>query len=151
MNFLIKKNNLKDILLKKCSQLLSEVDRDFTSKTRGCFDRRYWSWKLVDYPEATYQRNIYLIAWYLKNNKNLTHLEFSHILNTIEYGFEYLLKIQNKDGSYDQAFPNERSFGATAFILNAMLSTEEIIGNLIPSTSRNLILNSIKKSAFFFR
>ena len=35
------------------------------------------------------------------------------------------------------------------FILNAMLSTEEIIGNLIPSTSRNLILNSIKKSAFF--
>ena len=40
-----------------------------------------------------------------------------------------------------KAFPNERSFGATAFILNAMLSTEEIIGNLIPSTSRNLILN----------
>ena len=46
---------------------------------------------LLGYPEATYQGNIYLIAWYLKNVKNLTHLEFSHILNTIEYGFEYLL------------------------------------------------------------
>lgn len=149
MNFLNENKQIQSVLLNKISYLLSEIDRDLTSKTRGCFDRRFWGWKLTDYPEATYQRNIYLIAWYIQNKKKLKKNEYLHLIQTIEFGLEYLIKIQKVDGSFDQAFPNERSYAATAFILNSILSTLEITENLLSLHIKKLILSSLKKSANF--
>ena len=47
-----------------CRRVLGDVDRDVLSSTRGCFDRRYWAWKLADMPEATLQRNVFALAWW---------------------------------------------------------------------------------------
>ena len=33
-------------------RLLFVQNRDPYSNTYGCFDRRYWAWKLTDFPEA---------------------------------------------------------------------------------------------------
>ena len=41
-----------------CQRLLSQLNRDPATSTTGCFDRRYWGWKLTDFPEATFQRNV---------------------------------------------------------------------------------------------
>ena len=60
-----------------------------------------------------------------------------------------LIKLQNVDGSYDQAFPNEKSYAATAFILNSMLSTMEIVNNLLSPNLKKKVLTCIKKSALF--
>jgi len=46
------KISLSDQVNITCRHLLSEINRDPSSSTYGCFDRRYWAWKLTDFPEV---------------------------------------------------------------------------------------------------
>lgn len=110
-----------------CRRILNAIDRDPYSPAYGCFDRRFWGWKLVDFPEATYQRNISPLAWCLKTG-NHPHLSSSSILfDAVCAGLGYTVNIQHKNGSYDQAFPNEQSYGATAFLANSLLKGYKVI------------------------
>lgn len=93
---------------------LLEQDADPCSPTYGCFDRRYWGWKLVDLPEATFQRNVVLLAWAAQRAPSA---ERGALLERIVAGLRFSAHIQGSDGSFDQAFPRERSFGATAFLV----------------------------------
>ena len=63
------KTTLRQQTLDKCRHLLSEINRDPSSNLRGCFDRRFWAWKLVDFPDATFQRNLAPLAWYDKQKE----------------------------------------------------------------------------------
>lgn len=100
----------------KIDYILSQLDRDLFSKTAGAFDRLYWGWKLKDYPDATLERLIYPLAnYYYKAENDLCEEEL--FLAWVANSFDYINKIQHKDGSFDQAFPNEHSHGATAFLL----------------------------------
>ncbi len=110
-----------------CRHLLSEQNRDPYALTYGCFDRRYWGWKLVDYPEATYQRNVYPLAWLARQVKT-SQPEYAQVLNHAAIsGLLYAVKIQHRDGSFDQAFPNEHSFGATAFLLDSLIKAYQLV------------------------
>jgi hypothetical protein len=88
-------------------RILSSIDRDPFSKTRGCADRRYWAWKTVDFPDATFSRLALL----------LHKMDPAACRDPIDFIFAYLARIQHRDGSFDQAFPNEHSHGAAAFLL----------------------------------
>ncbi len=90
-------------------RILSMQDRDPYSSTRGCFDRRFWAWKLVDFPEATFQRNAAALA-NLWSSPWSPHYHDDQILASVIAGMEYAAVIQHKDGSFDQAFPFERSY-----------------------------------------
>lgn len=98
-----------------CRHLLSEINRDPTSASHGCFDRRYWSWKLSDFPEATFQRNVSNLAWFMSNHGR--EADPKMIREAVIAGLLFAVKIQHRDGSFDQAFPFERSFGATGFLI----------------------------------
>ncbi len=100
-----------------CRRLLGEVDRDPLSPTRGCFDRRYWAWKLADMPEATLQRNVFALGWWRDRLDPREGVSRDLLTDTLLAGLRYAAAIQHADGSFDQAFPNEHSFGATAFLL----------------------------------
>jgi len=103
-------------------RLLSEQDRDPYSPTYGCFDRRYWGWKLVDFPEATLQRSVYPLAL-LYTDPNSEYHQCPTIRLAVLAGLMYAASIQHRDGSFDQAFPHEHSFGATAFLLHSLCET----------------------------
>ena len=130
-------------------RLLFVQNRDPYSNTYGCFDRRYWAWKLTDFPEATYQRNVYTIAWLLKNGEEWPLEVRCSMEEAIRAGLEYSIKIQHHDGSFDQAFPNERSFGATAFLLHPLLATLEIAEQSFPGAWVSEIDLALKRSADF--
>lgn len=115
------KNTVFEQVQRACRHLLSEQNRDFSTTTYGCFDRRYWGWKLVDYPEATFQRNVYPLAWQLSHLDDKNTTEANMLKESVIAGLEYASKIQHKDGSFDQAFPHEHSFGATAFLITPLL------------------------------
>lgn len=132
-----------------CRHLLSEQNRDIYTPNYGCFDRRYWGWKIVDYPEATFQRNTYPLAWMgLRIRKS--NPEFSKLLfRSVEAGLGFTLKIQHKDGSFDQAFPNEHSFGATAFLLHPLLKAYQIVKHQISLSYRKKIEDSLFRAGKF--
>lgn len=116
---------LRAQVLKTCRRLLSEINRDPATPTCGCFDRRYWAWKLVDYPEATFQRNLAALAWLLDQPEASDERAFLTL--TIQSGLLYSASIQHRNGSFDQAYPHEASYGATAFLLPDLLDAYQAI------------------------
>ena len=113
------KNPLHNQVLAACRGLLSEINRDTATPTCGCFDRRYWAWKLIDFPEATFQRNLSALAWLMQQPECIQTRDF--YVDTIRKGLLYTCTIQHKNGSFDQAYPYEESYGATAFLLPDLL------------------------------
>lgn len=133
-----------------CRHLLSQQDGDIYSPTYGCFDRRYWGWKLVDYAEATYQRGVYPLAYLLQNHTGKSGVEDTEVLrNAVRAGLLYAAKIQHKDGSFDQAFPHEHSYGATAFLLHPLLSAYQIVWDDKDGAWSEVIEDCLKRAADF--
>lgn len=106
----------RDLVLNRIFQIFSQEDREFFSPTFGCFDRAYWQWKFKDFPNARFQEAVLILTLlYLNNFSGNLYFKKSKILDWIIGGIKFWCKIQNKDGSFDEAYPYERSFVATAF------------------------------------
>jgi hypothetical protein len=128
----------------KIEYVLSQLDRDPFSKTAGSFDRLYWGWKLKDYSDATLQRLVYPLTIYYYKIEN-TICEEETFLAWIVKSFDYLKTIQHGDGSFDQAFPNEHSHGATAFLLFDIARTYQLIQNKLEKETREIISKTMRK------
>jgi hypothetical protein len=138
---------LETQVLSACRHLLSEVNRDPSSGTYGCFDRRYWAWKLTDFPEATFQRNLFAFAWLLRKKNS----DFSRkiIEEVIKSSLFYAFKIQHQDGSFDQAYPNEHSYGAAGFLLSDLISAYQEIKSISSEPEIHLFETGLYKTATF--
>jgi hypothetical protein len=131
-----------------CRYLLNQQNRDPYSPTYGCMDRRYWGWKLVDYAESTFQRNVYPFAWWLAHGNH--NPEMTYVLGeAVQAGIAYAIRVQHKDGSFDQAFPHEHSFGATAFLLHPLLETYRIVHDLRTANIQIGVESSLRRASDF--
>ena len=141
---------IRDQILRACRGLLSEINRDPASPTCGCFDRRYWAWKTIDFPEATFQRNLSALAWIRQQPESEPQREFYS--DVIRKGLLYTTHIQHKNGSFDQAYPYEASYGATAFLLPDLLDAYLPIRGDCSGSDQSLIDAMLSKAAdFLFR
>jgi len=138
--------SIRDQAILTCRQLLSQLNRDPATPTYGCFDRRYWAWKLTDFPEATFQRNIQSLCWFIDQPEIE---ESDNLVESIKAGLLYALKIQHKDGSFDQAYPNEHSYGATAFLLPDLITAYRKIKEFLSQDEKMLVKNRLMRSADF--
>lgn len=132
-----------------CRRLLSEQNRDPYTPTYGCFDRRFWSWKLIDFPEATFQRNVYPLAWLLSHETSQASGMSRVLTEAVIAGLRYTEKLQHNDGSFDQAFPNEHSFGATAFLLHPLLASYRIVREFMSPEQRASQETCLRQGADF--
>lgn len=128
--------------------LLSEEDRDAYSSVRGCFDRRYWGWKLTDYPEATFQRSVYPLVWRMCRT-DCGKDEAAVLASAARAGLEFAVRIQHRTGAFDQAFPNEHSFGATAFLVHPLLIAYEQVREQCTADTRERIEAGLRRGADF--
>lgn len=131
-------------------RVLSHQDRNILSPSYGYFGRRYWAWKSAAMPDASNMYAIYYLAllWYLDTKQNRFYKK-EYILDAISSGIVRWVKLQNKDGSFDQMFPNEHSVGATLYTLLAILKTKDILGDHITAKVSRLMISGIEKSAKF--
>jgi len=129
-------------------RVLSDQDRDPYSVTSGCFDRRHWAWKLADLPNAVLQCNVHPLALLLTEPGG----QFSGnpaLQWSVAAGLRYARRIQRRDGSFDQAFPRERSVGATAFLLHALLEAFRCIGSGMDAGVRREVEEGLRRAAEF--
>lgn len=102
--------------LEQMPRSISLQDRESVSATYGCFDRTYWAWKFVDFPGARYQEGVYPLAFvFAVDDGGQGYLGNGKVLEWIEAGLGYWTRVQHRDGSFDEAYPYERSLAATAF------------------------------------
>ena len=142
---------LRNLAIAGCRRLLSEANRDPYAPAYGCFDRRYWAWKLVDYPEATYQRGVYPLAWLLRDLGGSQPEAAQTLADAVRAGLAFSARIQHRDGSFDQAFPHEHSFGATAFLLHELLQAYRSVRDACSPAERERAEGCLRRAADFLR
>ncbi len=96
------------------NRLLSLQDREPFSKTYGCFDRTYWAWKFTDFAGARFQEAVCALA-FLAAGDGGRWAGHPAIMAWIGAGLAWWRGLQHPDGSFDEAYPWERSLAATAF------------------------------------
>ena len=103
-------------ILEEAPRVLSLMDRESLSPTAGCCDRTYWAWKFVDFPGARFQESLCVLSFlYSTKLEHNPYFGNQKLLEWIGCGLRFWSSIQHHDGSFDEAYPNERSLAATAF------------------------------------
>ncbi|MBC7319481.1 hypothetical protein H5T89_02450 [bacterium] len=135
-----------DTILKEIPRLLGLLDKNPNSPTFGSFDRQFWHYNVVDFSSARYQEAVLTLALLYKYNlPDNIYYKNENILNWIDGALRFWLKIQNKDGSFNEWYPNEHSFVATAFTTYAVSEALLILGKEIPSY--NEVVFGLKKAS----
>ncbi len=118
-------------------RLLGEQDRNPLSPRAGLFGRAHWAWKALPMPDPTSQYAIALLArlWAAAAPDNPYH-RAGELLDSVALGLGRLRRLQRRDGSFDQVFPNERSYGATAYLAGAVLDVLAATGSALPAPAQ---------------
>jgi hypothetical protein len=128
--------------------LLNQVDRDSYSRLRGCCDRRFWGWKLVDFPDATLQRMVQPLAW-MTRRPGVLPVPESGLVGTIVDALLFMESIQHRDGSFDQAYPHEHSVAGTAFLLESASAAMTVVEPACGAAERAAIHRTLERAALF--
>ncbi len=132
-------------------RVLSLLDRSPLSPSSGCFHRSYWLHRTSDFPSGICQIGFHPLAllWANQFPDNI-YYNNAQLLEWIEVALKYTIKIQHKDGSFDEWYPNERGWaGPTGYILNALTDTFLILNCKFDEQLKKDILMSIKRAANF--
>lgn len=129
-------------------RILSVMDRNMPSATYGCFYRPFWHDKATDIASAHPQMCVLPLALVYKHKfPSSPYHGRRKILDWAVAGMNFWCDIQKKDGSFDEHYPNEHSFGAAAWTLYAVLESYALLKEEMNEKDR--IFESITKAARF--
>jgi len=135
------------LILEQAPRVLSLMDRDAFSPTAGCCDRTYWAWKFVDYPGSRFQEALCVLGFlYATDLPESPYHRNRRLLEWIELGLLYWCSIQYGDGSFDEAYPYERSLAATAFTCFYVGEAMRFLGDLCPAATRDRVRQAMQRS-----
>lgn len=144
------KNIYASEALKQIPHLLSIMDRNRGSPTYGCFYRPYWHDKATDIPSAHPQISVLPLA--LVHSYKFPGSIFykkEKIREWCEAGMIFWSSIQKNDGSFDEHYPNEHSFGAAAWTLFAIIESYKILSDEFDNAAKEKIYSSMLKAGKF--
>ncbi len=125
---------LKPILLNSVPRILSLLDKNPCSPTFGSFDRKYWHYKILDFPCGMQQELVRPLGYIWSNNfPGNRFYKNERIREYLEAAFRYHKCCSHADGSLDDYFPFERAFGATAYALASLTETAIETGLCTPA------------------
>jgi len=123
-------------VLAEAPRVLGLMDRGVESPTAGCGDRTYWAWKFVDFPAARLQESVSVLAFlYATPLAGSAFYRQPRLLEWIERGLGFWSRLQHADGSFDEAYPFERSLAATAFTTFYVGEALERLGGALPAAA----------------
>jgi hypothetical protein len=134
--------------LEQVPRLLSLEDRNPFSPTYGCCNREYWLCRSTDFPNAICQFGIHAqaLAWAHPMPGNIYH-QHPKILDWTLAGIDYWMKIQKRDGSFDEFYPNEHGWaGPTGFLLYAMCDSYNLLGDAFPDAMKPRFFDAVDKA-----
>ena len=145
---------MKQIFLEKALEripyLLSLQDRNPLSPSYGSFDREYWHYKKTDCPYSSVQGAAFPLAILYKNKLPINpYYKNNKIRDWIIASLIFLDKIQNKNGSFDEYYPNEQSYIGTSLTMYPASEAFLLMKEELSSEQENTILKILKKSVLF--
>lgn len=125
-------------------RILAFYDNAPTSKTYGLGDRRFWAWKLVDFPNATFQGSCHGLATLISANLLPWNICKNSIIARILSMVEGVEKTTRPNGSLEEAFPYESSFGVTALIAHSLICTKKLLNDHLSSHEKQKFTQCIE-------
>lgn len=98
-------------------RVLSLIDRDRLSRTHGFADRQFWGWKLIDFPNGTFQGFANGLSALLEARAFGPDVSTASITEVVETIMTATPKLMRADGSFEEALPFEQSYCVTALVL----------------------------------
>lgn len=132
-------------------RLLALYDQNPISPTLGIGDRFYWSWKIIDFGNATFQGVAHGLSRLVVNGSLPQGMDSNLIIKRIIRICRGVRHLQGKNGSVGEAFPNESSFCVTALVAYDLLSSIEVLGDRISDSETSEILNIVSPLISFLR
>jgi hypothetical protein len=124
----LSENPYRSIILHLIPRILTNLDRDPDSPTRGCFDRNFWHYKVQDYPSALLQQcSLTLALVYLNHFSGNIYYNNKKIREYSVSGVNFCYRIQNRDGSFAEYWKGESSIPSTAFTLYSICETCDLL------------------------
>ncbi len=144
---MIGKNVYVEKTIQNIPRILGLLDRNESSKTYGCFDRQFWHYKVVDFPCARMQEALLTLALiYSRKYTNNKYFHNKKILDLVSTAIKFWSDIQNKNGSFNEWYPNENSFVATAFSTYAVSESLLLLGKRFEENTQQNIEEALVKS-----
>jgi len=137
--------------LSQIPRLLSAQDRNRFSPTYGCMNREYWLCRATDFPSSIAQFGTHALALvYAHEMPGNPYYGHPKILEWALAGMEYWTRIQHRDGSFDEFYPNERGWaGHTGFLLYVMCDTFRRLQPQIPAVLQEQVMKAAHQAALF--
>lgn len=111
-------------ILEQMPRIIGNLCRTPSMKTYGCFDRHYWNYSVYDTPGARYQEGVLILALLYKvDNPQNPYYQYAPMLEWIKAGLNFWSRTQLRSGAFNDLYPNENSYVATAFSLYAVTET----------------------------
>jgi len=127
-----------NIALSQIPRILGFLDNNPSSKTFGCFDRYYWHYKILDFPNSRFQEAVFVLSLVYSIDNTNNHFYKSDMIKRWSFaGVDFWAKARHWDGSTDESYPFEHHFCATVFSLFAITETLLRYGEKIELNLRN--------------
>ncbi|NDV27487.1 formyltransferase family protein [Desulfovibrio sp. JC010] len=131
-------------------RILAHMDRNALSRTQGVFKRDFWAWKVAPFPDASMQYALRLFAQaYIFDVDGNRFFQSSRLLSYIEQGLSAWADMQHRDGSFDQVFPHDHSFGATAYTVSGVLDVLDMVGEYLPGQAVKRVEAALSRAGEF--
>jgi hypothetical protein len=120
----------RTLALAEVPRILGMADREEGSPTFGCFDRYYWHYRFLDFPNVRFQEAVVLLALLVRfpfpENRYFDH---PAVRRWVLAGIHFWLRSRNRDGSTNEAYPFERGFCPTAMSFWAVTEALRLLGD----------------------
>jgi hypothetical protein len=136
-----------ETVLREAPRVLGLMDREPQSPTRGCCDRTWWAWKFTDFPGARFQEALCALGFLYRTPIVGNTLERNaNLLEWITAGLQFWTTCQYPDGSFDEAYPFERSLAATAFSAFYVSESLGFLGDALPAAERDRTIAGLRRA-----
>ena len=116
-------------ILNSIPRTLALLDKSPLSESFGSFDRKYWQYKILDFPCGMQQELVLPVAYAWKtplaDNPFYGNVRLEGFIRA---AFNYHARSMHRDGSLDDYFPYERALGATGYALVALTEAALMTG-----------------------
>jgi len=120
---------MREDLLRSIPRVLCLLDKNPLSNTYGCLDRKYWLYKIIDFPSGMQQELARVLAWaWADTGADNRWGANARLRQYALAAIRYYVASMHPDGSLDDYFPWERALGATAYATAAVTDACSLLG-----------------------
>ena len=145
------KNEYVAAIHRTLPRLIASFNADTTSDLFGVGDRYHWGWKLIDFPNGTFQGAVHGLAILLHSKLLPANITEAEILSVIRNAITGLKLITTKNGSLDEALPNEGSYCVTALVASDALAAKQLLKEILTSSEQQEWLDTIQPMITFLK